>query len=114
MPLGSTLNGKGTIDRLTGQAGDDIFLLGRAGQRFYDGDGTAGLAVITDFQVGFDRIQLPGAATHYTLSSGRYSGVNGTFISVASGGERIGFVEGLRSTGLQALQLNDDQQFIYV
>jgi hypothetical protein len=114
VPFASALHGKGSVDKLTGNGGSDLFLLGRAGQRFYEGDGTAGLAVISDFQLGQDRIQLQGVSKDYALSSGRYSGINGTYISVAIGGERIGFVEGLRPAGLNALQLNDGQQFIFV
>jgi hypothetical protein len=114
VPIGSTLYGRGSLDRLTGQAGRDLFVLGVAQRRYYDSDSSSGLAIITDFTIGQDKIQLHGVAKDYVLSTGRYNAVNGTFISVAAGGDRIGFVEGLRSSGSISLNLLDGDQFAYV
>ena len=114
VPIGSTLHGRGSLDRLTGQAGRDLFVLGVAERRYYDSDSSSGLAIITDFTIGQDKIQLHGVAKDYVLSTGRYNAVSGTFISVASGGDRIGFVEGLRSSGSNSLNLLDGEQFAYV
>ena len=114
VPADSTLYGKGSIDRLTGGGGADIFMLGSSSGRYYDGDGTTGLAILSDFSVGLDMVQLNGIASNYILNNGRYNSVNGVFISLASGGDRIGFVEGLRTTGVNFLNLNDPAQFRYV
>jgi hypothetical protein len=114
VPADSTLYGKGSIDRLTGGGGADMFILGSASGRYYDGDATTGLAIISDFSVGLDMVQLNGIASNYILNNGRYNSVNGVFISIASGGDRIGFVEGLRTTGINPLNLNDSAQFRYV
>jgi Ca2+-binding RTX toxin-like protein len=114
VPADSTLYGKGSIDRLTGGGGADMFILGSASGRYYDGDATTGLAIISDFSVGLDMVQLNGIASNYILNNGRYTSINGVFISIASGGDRIGFVEGLRTTGINPLNLNDSAQFRYV
>ncbi|MFM9072256.1 MAG: hypothetical protein ACKOOC_02460, partial [Cyanobium sp.] len=59
VPIGSTLRGQESLDRLTGGGGDDLFVLGDATGRFYDdgtpGLGSADLALVTDFNTG-DRI----------------------------------------------------------
>jgi hypothetical protein len=64
--LSTTVNlGRGTVDRLTGGAGSDIFVLADARGNFYsvnrdDNWGTLDHAFITDFEAG-DRIQVaPG------------------------------------------------------
>jgi hypothetical protein len=59
-------------------------------------------------------VQLSGIASNYILNNGRYNSINGVFISLANGGDRIGFVEGLRTTGINPLNLNDPAQFRYV
>ena len=120
MPAGSTLRGQGSLDRLTGGGGNDLFVLGDGMGRFYDdgtpGLGSADLAVITDFNAG-DRIQLKGAATDYRLSSSAISGISGTLVSwrAAAGAgsvdEVIGFVQGLQPS---ALSLTNSSQFLYV
>jgi Ca2+-binding RTX toxin-like protein len=66
--------GVGEIDTLIGGGGQDKFVLGDATSVFYD-DGksaTAGLqdyAIVTDFNIAEDIIQLKGAATDYTLGA---------------------------------------------
>jgi Ca2+-binding RTX toxin-like protein len=76
--------GFGTIDKLTGNGGADVFILGDSRGMFYD-DGTAkasGLkdyAVITDFGMD-DKIQLKGASQEYLQSWRTLNGVSGTAI----------------------------------
>jgi Ca2+-binding RTX toxin-like protein len=71
--------GRGQVDTLTGGTGVDVFVIGGAAAgRFYD-DGAAGAgrndyALVTDFTVGQDRIQLKGAASQYFLGA---TGING-------------------------------------
>jgi hypothetical protein len=115
VPTGSTLCGRGSLDRLTGGGGDDLFVLGDATGRFYDdgnpGLGSADLALISDFNAG-DRIQLHGLATDYRLISGRYAGVVGLRIDALSPTpEAIGFVQGAT---LASLNLANSSQFLFV
>jgi 2',3'-cyclic-nucleotide 2'-phosphodiesterase (5'-nucleotidase family) len=115
VPTGSPLRGRGSLDRLTGVGGDDLFVLGDAAGRFYDdgtpGLGSADLALITDFNAG-DRIQLHGLATDYRLISGRYAGLAGVRIDALSPTpEAIGFVQG---STLASLNLANSSQFLFV
>jgi 2',3'-cyclic-nucleotide 2'-phosphodiesterase (5'-nucleotidase family) len=115
VPTGSPLRGRGSLDRLTGGGGDDLFVLGDAAGRFYDdvtpGLGSADLALITDFNAG-DRIQLHGLATDYRLISGRYAGLAGVRIDALSPTpEAIGFVQG---STLASLNLANSSQFLFV
>ena len=117
VPVGSTLRGKGTVDKLTGGAGNDIFLLGDSQGIFYD-DGnsvvqsTLDLAWITDFASG-DKIGLYGSAVNYQLISARYAGFKGVQINAllnSSTPEPIGFVQ---NATLATLALADANQFSY-
>jgi subtilisin family serine protease len=81
VPDGATMLGRGTIDRLTGGAGNDIFVLGDQRGVFYD-DGVAGsagrgdYAQIMDFRSG-DKIQLSSAAGGYVLTQTSIGGLSG-------------------------------------
>jgi Subtilase family len=117
VPFGSSLRGKGTVDKLTGGAGNDIFLLGDSQGVFYD-DGnsvvqsTLDLAWITDFASG-DKIGLYGSVEKYQLVSARYTGIKGVQINALLSGstpEPIGFVQ---SSTLATLTLTDPSQFTY-
>ncbi|WP_146347833.1 Ig-like domain-containing protein [Phaeobacter marinintestinus] len=59
------------IDRLRGESGSDLFILGdRTGQHYgetVEGATTADLAVVEDFVSGQDRVQLVGSAEDYNL-----------------------------------------------
>jgi Ca2+-binding RTX toxin-like protein len=121
---GSTLRGRGSIDKLSGNGGNDLFWLGDRNGRYYnDGiatsNGAADFAWITDFGSG-DRIQLSGSASNYSLKSGTYSGNRGLFISVntplaGSSPETIGFVQGAVLSGSGTLLgLYNPSQFLYV
>jgi len=116
VPIGSTLRGSGSLDRLTGGGGNDLFLLGDAQGRFYD-DGTPGLgstdlALLTDFSAG-DKIQLHGSSADYRLVSGRHNRIAGVRIDAVAPGapETIGFVQGAT---LASLNLADATQFTFV
>jgi hypothetical protein len=119
VPTGSTLRGRGTVDRLTGGGGNDQFLLAdRSGAYYNDGDpttdGSADIAVITDFNAG-DSIVLFGSASLYQLSQGIYGGAAGLWIRMLPTGtgvsERIGFVQGAT---LSTLSLSNPSQFSYL
>jgi ELWxxDGT repeat protein len=121
IPVGSTSRGKGSVDRLTGGGGNDLFALADALGSLYDdglpsNPGTTDLAWITDFNAG-DRIQLFGDPSGYQLTSVRYSGLRGVQINVLSGPgsgstpEAIGFVQGATLAGLS---LSNPAQFSYL
>lgn len=63
--------GRGEQDTLTGGSGNDTFYLGYQGRVFYDdgtsGSGTEDYALITDFEIGKDKIILAGNGG-YSLS----------------------------------------------
>jgi Ca2+-binding RTX toxin-like protein len=54
--------GLNEVDVLTGGAGNDQFLLGRAAGLYYNGNGDADFAKITDFTDGADRFFLGGGS----------------------------------------------------
>jgi hypothetical protein len=119
VPTGSSLRGRGTVDRLTGGGGNDQFLLAdRTGAYYNDADpatdGSADIAVITDFNAG-DSIRLFGSASLYQLSQGVYGGSAGLWIRILPTGsgvaERIGFVQ---SATLSSLSLTNTTQFTYL
>jgi len=98
-----TLNGAGTddaglgeIDYLCGGGGQDTFILGDANQTFYN-DGVAGTlgltdyAVVLDFNLQQDKIQLSGSATDYVLAAlPSELAVNGTGIYYTAGSQSVG------------------------
>ncbi|MBD2460289.1 hypothetical protein H6G89_04455 [Oscillatoria sp. FACHB-1407] len=64
--------GVGTLDKLTGGAGADRFILGNASQAFYDDRisttaGTNDYALITDFQSGVDKLVIHGPSFAYIV-----------------------------------------------
>jgi Ca2+-binding RTX toxin-like protein len=74
--------GRQEIDILTGGDDNDVFRLGSKTTRFYDdGDsnsiGRGDYALISDFSVGHDRLQLKGAQESYLFSSSGVAGVDG-------------------------------------
>lgn len=108
---GSDDAGANEIDYLIGGGGRDTFVLGDAAQAFYD-DGqaaTLGLsdyALIVDFNLQQDKIQLQGTAADYTLAAlPAELGITGTGIYKASSNalslpELVGVVAGVTLTDL--------------
>jgi len=92
---GSTLSalGRGSIDTIRGNGGNDVFVLGDSRGRFYD-DGSSlsqGLndyARITDFSSG-DKVQLRGSASDYLLVPGSIGGYSGIGIFYDTNHNRI-------------------------
>lgn len=81
--------GRGELDRVTGGTDADWFELGWSGGCFYtDGSttstGTSDYVLITDFQVGIDRLILDGAASNYYFGAS-VSGVNGSGLYLEQG-----------------------------
>jgi hypothetical protein len=79
------------VDRLTGGAGNDIFVLGDARGVFYDdkvtsSSGFRDYGVIVDFKTG-DRIQLSDDMDAYWLSQVRIGSLRGTGIFADTDGD---------------------------
>ena len=87
---GLTNGGIGEIDTLTGGSGADVFVLGTdTGVLYNDGiasnAGTADYALITDYNVSQDFLQLKGAASDYSASNTTVNGVSGLGIYLETG-----------------------------
>ncbi|MEB3278068.1 MAG: calcium-binding protein [Lyngbya sp.] len=100
--------GADTIDTLTGGAGSDTFVLGGIGENsqefVYYNDGNpqqAGLddyALITDFTLGTDLLEVVGSASDYVLSSspaGLPSGLGVFSVQAGEPNELIAILEGV-------------------
>jgi subtilisin family serine protease len=114
VPATGTNPGRGTIDTLYGQGGNDLFVLGDARGAFYD-DGNAlnagarDYAIVADFASG-DRIQL--ASGQYILMTTTVAGVSGTGIYRDLNGrfdatdELVGIVKNVLPTQLSNADFN--------
>ncbi|MBD1910902.1 MULTISPECIES: calcium-binding protein [unclassified Leptolyngbya] len=111
--LVGTFNGRGEIDRLTGGAGNDTFVLGQAltptgGNYYIDNSflssGTTDYALITDFAVGQDKIQLINNASQYIVQNVTLGSVSGAGIYIKGNqlavAELIGVVQGVSAANL--------------
>jgi serralysin len=112
--------GAGQADFLNGGAGKDIFVLGDKNAVYYSYGATTSLldvAIIQDFNLSEDVIQLKGRSSSYSLKSFGSGTVLGSNTLVGSGvgimsssNEIIGFVQ---NVGLNDLNLNSSR-FQYV
>lgn len=84
------------VDRLTGGAGSDRFLLGDYHSNLYSNAGNGDYARITDFQKGQDSVQLD--LGNYTLGASPINGISGT--AIYDGAELIGILEGVNKFNL--------------
>lgn len=107
------VNEQGEIDTLLGGGGNDTFVLGDANQAFYnDNDawtlGVKDYALIVDFNLAQDVIQLHGSANDYTLEAlPEETGMTGTGIFYTPEGqlgvpELIGVIAGVELTNMDA------------
>ena len=108
---------RGQIDSLIGTSGANTFVLGAWDTPYYDDQSanTSGLtdyALIKNFEVGVDRVQLVGSAQDYLLGTSPISNIQGTgiFLDQDRNGilndadELIGIIEG--RPGLSLAELN--------
>ena len=81
--------GVGEIDELTGGSGRDTFVLGDGENVFYSSQNGFDYALITDFEVGRDTIELKGEIADYVLAptSGDLPQGTGLYLDVDSSGD---------------------------
>jgi Ca2+-binding RTX toxin-like protein len=109
VPASSTTLGRGTVDTLTGNGGNDVFVLGDSRGNFYDDgkirtNGTSDYALIKDFNAG-DKIQVAGSAVDYYQHATTINGISGSGIYYDANhnhlwdnkDELIGLVQGVAS-----------------
>ncbi|MDQ2097644.1 MAG: calcium-binding protein [Tychonema bourrellyi B0820] len=96
-PLSAT-PGINETDTLIGGQGRDIFVLGDATKTYYSG---TGFALIQDFELGIDRIQLRGSLSNYNIV--------GNSINLAGTSDQIAVLQ----PGLNAQNLTPDN-FLFV
>jgi Ca2+-binding RTX toxin-like protein len=94
------------LDSLTGGHGADRFILGYSHQTYYQAGGFNDLAIIEDFDVQQDTIQLNGTVEDYSLELGTY-GVDhqaGTYLyyNIYAIPEAIAFIVGQEALSLTA------------
>jgi Ca2+-binding RTX toxin-like protein len=85
----NTLTGAGGLDTLTGGGGADLFILGSSSAHGYGGTGENNtFALITDFTVGTDALQLRGtSASDFTVNS-----TNPSEVLITSNDATVGLV----------------------
>ncbi|CAD5924751.1 polysaccharide deacetylase family protein [Planktothrix agardhii] len=108
----SATPGKGEIDVLTGGQNKDRFVLGDSKQAYYKDTGSGDYALISDFKLGDDIIQLYGSASNYQLQTKYSLGNNtGTAIWLTTSGskELIAIVKADKT-----LNLTDSKAFSFV
>ncbi|MFM7427468.1 MAG: hypothetical protein ACKO7W_21115 [Elainella sp.] len=110
--------GRGEIDYLCGGGGQDLFVLGDATQTFYN-DGQSGLgltdyAILLDFNLKQDTIQLQGSASDYVLAAlPAELGLRGTGIYRTVGSQTLGERELVGvALGVTLTDLNSGFKFV--
>ncbi|MGK7880586.1 MAG: DUF4347 domain-containing protein [Crocosphaera sp.] len=98
------------IDQLIGAAGSQNFVLGSANESWYDGLGYQDYAIVSNFDVTEDTIQLNGVSGNYELTAvqtlGDGSHMRALFSGSASSGDLIGVVMGSDLSGLDLTATN--------
>jgi serralysin len=92
--------GRGEIDTLVGNGGNDVFVIGDARHVFYNDAGRSDYALIRGFNPREDRIQLKGSAADYRLRS-----VKGGIEIYNNNGQQpelIGMIEKVNNLNLNA------------
>jgi hypothetical protein len=106
---GSALAGSGEIDKLKGEAGADLFVLGGADRAYYLGNGNKDYALIEDFKKDQgDKIQLHGNAGGYRLANDVKGLPKGTGIISTATDDLVGIVKDVKG-----LSLSDSTVFTF-
>ncbi|MGL4500710.1 MAG: calcium-binding protein, partial [Planktothrix sp.] len=109
----STTFGTGEIDVLTGDKNIDRFVLGDSSQAYYKDTGSGDYALISDFKLNNDIIQLYGSASNYRLQT-QYSlsGNTGTAIWLKTSGTSEELIAIVKAD--KTLDLTDSKAFSFV
>jgi hypothetical protein len=89
------------VDKLSGGAGSDLFIIGNIGGAFYALGGRTDFALIEDFSIG-DRIGVFGAFADYELRDTSARGASGVGVYRKSDGEFLALIKGKSSGQLSA------------
>ncbi|WP_446392245.1 Calx-beta domain-containing protein [Coleofasciculus sp. B1-GNL1-01] len=94
----------GEVDTLTGTANVDTFILGDGTGALYADNGVDDYALIMDFDVSQDMIQLAGSAADYQLmaTSGSLPEGTGIYRDLGTSDELIGIVQNVSSLSLES------------
>jgi Ca2+-binding RTX toxin-like protein len=99
----NTIIGAGGLDTLTGGSGADVFVIGNATGNAYGINNSNSFALITDFTVGTDRLQLKGSlASDYMVNF-----ADPTQVTITSTDATVGLVAKINATGTAADILNN-------
>ncbi|MDJ0734087.1 MAG: SBBP repeat-containing protein [Nostocaceae cyanobacterium] len=106
----TAIAGYGEIDKLKGGDQSDTFVLGDATQAYYLGQDNLDYGLIDDFKLDqFDKIQLYGIASNYSLKTDVTDLPNGTAIFFGEENDLIGIVKDVKG-----LSLTDSTVFTFV
>jgi hypothetical protein len=89
------------VDKLTGGAGSDLFMIGNAERAFYALGGTSDFALIEDFSIA-DRLGVYGAFADYELRDVSAKGASGVGVYRKSDGEFLALIKGKSSGQLSS------------
>ena len=103
----NTITGGGGLDTLTGNGGADVFVIGDATGNAYGLDKDNTFALITDFTVGTDKLQLKGAFANYTVDS-----ADSTQVLITSNDTSVGLVAKINVASGNAANILNDASFL--
>jgi Ca2+-binding RTX toxin-like protein len=103
----NTITGGGGLDTLTGGGGTDAFVIGDATGNAYGVDKDNTFALITDFTVGTDKLQLKGALANYTVDS-----ADSTQVLITSTDTSVGLVAKINVASGTAADILNDASFL--
>jgi Ca2+-binding RTX toxin-like protein len=103
----NTITGGGGLDTLTGGEGADVFVIGDATDNAYGVDKDNTFALITDFTVGTDNLQLKGSLANYTVDS-----ADSTQVLITSTDTSVGLVAKINVASGNAADILNDASFL--
>ena len=126
--IGSSLefsSGRAEIDQLTGGVGKDVFILGSEYGSLYDDGilnnaGRNDYALITDFTVGEDKLQLSGSKNNYFLGASGVANISGAGLfydsnanaKIDSADELLAIIRSANGGAINAANTVNTAQFI--
>ncbi|MBW4565383.1 MAG: DVUA0089 family protein [Mojavia pulchra JT2-VF2] len=106
--------GNGELDTLAGGVGSDTFVLGAGSEVFYDGNGQSDFALITDFNINEDIIELPSVTVNVAESGEAGQSVFDNQV-IPAGAGKLGSITGtisdVNDVDLFQITLNGNETF---